>query len=88
MQPQQLQNGNLLVPQRVTDAEGKITGDVLVEIGPDAPEYQRWLDWMGRAGMRRAGRGSRTDGPAEREIGHGLQERKQQILVVQIHLER
>jgi hypothetical protein len=43
-----LPNGNLLVPQRVTDAEGKITGDVLVEIGPQDPEYRRWLDWMKR----------------------------------------
>jgi hypothetical protein len=51
-----------MVPQRVTDAEGTITGDVLVEIGPQHPEYQRWLDWMkrGRNAARRARKPGRT----------------------------
>jgi hypothetical protein len=51
-----------MVPQRVTDAEGTITGDALVEIGPQHPEYRRWLDWMkrGRNAARRARKPGRT----------------------------
>jgi len=64
MEAHRLPNGNLMVPQRVTDAEGTITGDVLVEIGPQHPEYRHWLDWMKRCryALRRARRQGRIGG--------------------------
>ncbi len=62
MQAHRLPNGNLMVPQRVTDAEDTTTGDVLVEIGPQDPEYRRWLDWVKRG--RNAARRARKPGRA------------------------
>ncbi len=69
MQAHKLPNGNLMVPQRVTDADGTITGDVLVEIGPQHPEYRRWLDWMKR--NRNAVRRARKLGSAARRDANG-----------------
>src|SRR5262245_19734469 len=62
MKVQRLPNGNLLVPGRVTNAEGTITGDTAVEIGPDNASYQHWLDWLKL--HRKAVRGSRKPGRA------------------------
>lgn len=65
-----------MVPQRVTDAEGTITGDVLVEIGPQHPEYRRWVSWMKRC--EKAVRGVRKPGRSKVErlakAGHTLNE--------------
>ena len=36
-----LPNGNLLVPQTATGHEGRILGDVYVEIGPQDADYAR-----------------------------------------------
>ncbi len=36
-----LTNGNLLIP--VPNAQGAYTGESLVEISPDHPNYARWL---------------------------------------------
>ena len=44
MQPKRLPNGNLLVPKRA-EGDGWV-GDGLVEIGPDDPEYKRWIDYL------------------------------------------
>jgi hypothetical protein len=40
MKAQRLPNGNLLVPARA--AEDGVTGDGMVEVTPDMPEYQQW----------------------------------------------
>ena len=37
-----LPNGNLLIPKRAEGPHREI-GDGAVEIGPDDPEYERWL---------------------------------------------
>jgi hypothetical protein len=53
---QKLPNGNLLVPMR---AEGKGTiGDGIAEIGPDHPDYQKWVTWMKQ--QAKPGRAART----------------------------
>jgi hypothetical protein len=44
-QPVQLPNGNLVIPQRVTAADGTI-GDRFVEIAPDHPDYKEWLKFV------------------------------------------
>jgi hypothetical protein len=36
-----LPNGNLMVPQSATAHDGRILGDVYVEIGPEDPDYAR-----------------------------------------------
>ena len=36
-----LPNGNLMVPQSATANDGRILGDVYVEIGPADPDYAR-----------------------------------------------
>jgi len=36
-----LPNGNLMVPQTATGHDGRILGDVYVEIGPQDPDYAR-----------------------------------------------
>jgi hypothetical protein len=36
-----LPNGNLMVPQSATAHEGRVLGDVYVEIGPQDPDYGR-----------------------------------------------
>jgi hypothetical protein len=36
-----LPNGNLMVPQSATGHDGRILGDVYVEIGPQDPDYPR-----------------------------------------------
>jgi hypothetical protein len=45
MNPAELPNGNLLVPRRAEGPNGEI-GDGMVEIGPDDPKFQVWLDWL------------------------------------------
>ncbi len=46
MQVYRLANGNLLAPKR---AEGEgVIGDGMVEIGPDDPDYQSWIDYYER----------------------------------------
>jgi hypothetical protein len=41
-----LPNGNLLVPMRA-ESDGVI-GDGLVEITPEHPDYQHWLEYLER----------------------------------------
>jgi hypothetical protein len=36
-----LQNGNLRVPQSAIGHDGRVLGDVYVEIGPEDPDYAR-----------------------------------------------
>ena len=36
-----LPNGNLKVPQSATGHDGRVMGDVYVEIGPQDPDYSR-----------------------------------------------
>ena len=38
-----LPNGNLLIPAEVDPADDTNAGDRLHEIGPDRPEYGKWL---------------------------------------------
>ena len=40
-----LPNGNLMVPQTATGNDGRILGDVYVEIGPQDADYAR-LAWL------------------------------------------
>ena len=46
MEAIKLENGNLLIPKRAEDEEGKIIGDGMVEITPDDPDYKRWLPFV------------------------------------------
>lgn len=39
---QRLANGRLLIPARAESSDGTL-GDGMVEIGPDHPEYAKWL---------------------------------------------
>ena len=43
--PQQLPNGNLLVPKRIEADDGTI-GDTLVEIAPDDPMFDTWQQFL------------------------------------------
>ncbi len=40
-----LPNGNLLVPKRAEGPDG-IIGDGVEEIGPDNPDYEKWLPFL------------------------------------------
>lgn len=44
MTAKRLANGNLLVP--VTIDEPGLTGDAMVEIGPDDPAFAEWDAWL------------------------------------------
>jgi hypothetical protein len=39
---QRLANGRLLIPARAESSDGTL-GDSMVEIGPDHPDYAKWL---------------------------------------------
>jgi hypothetical protein len=41
-EPVRLPNGNLRVPMRA-EGPGGLVGDAALEIGPDTPEFDRWL---------------------------------------------
>ena len=46
MEAIKLGNGNLLIPKRAEDEEGKIIGDGMVEITPDDTDYDKWLPFV------------------------------------------
>lgn len=38
-----LADGTLRVPRSLASEDGRLIGDAYVEVGPDDPEYDRWL---------------------------------------------
>ena len=61
--PRKLANGGLLIPVRLEAEDGTI-GDDVAEIGPDHPEFQKWMTWLKRRGN--AVHGTRKPGRAPR----------------------
>lgn len=51
MRAVRLPNGKLLIPVRAEAADGTI-GDGMVEIGPDSPDFARWLADLERSERR------------------------------------
>ena len=47
-----LPNGNLMVPQTATGNDGRILGDVYVEIGPQDADYARLAEQQGLLASR------------------------------------
>lgn len=48
MAVRKLSSGNLLVPMRAEGDPGEL-GDSLVEISPEHPQYDGWIEYMGSA---------------------------------------
>jgi len=46
--PLKLANGNLVVPVRAESEDGTTIGDGLAEIGPDHPDFAKWVTDMKR----------------------------------------
>jgi len=53
----QLPNGNLLVPESATNADGQVISDAYIEIGPSDQDYERFaagaLTWEEADAQRR-----------------------------------
>ena len=63
-----LPNGNLMVPQTATGNDGRVLGDVYVEIGPQDADYARLAEQAltPEEAERRRDRGGRTTRPCAR----------------------